>query len=104
MSIYSIWTQYCINATWYGHDQPVLRKPSLLYYLIFIVSHLPLDAPEILLGVLCQLGPVIPGVGPIGRSPILLEDKISFSIKIVSRGKHAVLYNCLVDSCAESGL
>ncbi len=42
--------------------------------------------------------------GSMGRCQVLLENEISISIKLVSRRKHEVLYNFLVDGCVDCGL
>ncbi len=42
--------------------------------------------------------------GTVGRCQVLLENEISISIKLVSRRKHEVLYNFLVDGCVDCGL
>ncbi len=42
--------------------------------------------------------------GSVGRCQVLLENEISISIKLVSRRKHEVLYNFLVDGCVDCGL
>ncbi len=42
--------------------------------------------------------------GSVGRCQVLLENEISISIKLVSRRKHEVLYNVLVDGCVDCGL
>ncbi len=39
--------------------------------------------------------------GSVGRCQVLLENEISISIKLVSRRKHEVLYNVLVDGCVD---
>ncbi len=39
--------------------------------------------------------------GSVGRCQILLENEISISIKLVSRRKHEVLKNFLVDGCID---
>ena len=48
--------------------------------------------------------PVTSHFGTVGRCQILLEKEISISIKLVSRWKHEVLLNLLVDGCIDSGL
>ncbi len=45
-----------------------------------------------------------PAFGSVGRCQILLENEISISIKLVSRRKHEVLQNFLVDGCVDCGL
>ncbi len=42
--------------------------------------------------------------GSVGRCQVLLENEISISIKLVSRRKHEVLSNFLVDGCVDCGL
>ncbi len=42
--------------------------------------------------------------GSVSRCQVLLENEISISIKLVSRKKHEVLYNFLVDGCVDCGL
>ncbi len=42
--------------------------------------------------------------GSVGRCQVLLENEISISIKLVSRRKHEVLQNFLVDGCIDCGL
>ncbi len=42
--------------------------------------------------------------GSVGRCQVLLENEISISIKLVSRRKHEVLQNFLVDGCVDCGL
>ncbi len=42
--------------------------------------------------------------GSVCRCQVLLENEISISIKLVSRRKHEVLYNVLVDGCVDCGL
>ncbi len=42
--------------------------------------------------------------GSVGRCQVLLENEISISIKLVSRRKHEVLQNVLVDGCVDCGL
>ncbi len=44
------------------------------------------------------------GFGSVGRCQVLLEKEISISIKLVSRWKHKVLQNLLVDGCIDFGL
>ncbi len=42
--------------------------------------------------------------GSVDRCQVLLENEISISIKLVSRRKHEVLLNFLVDGCVDCGL
>ncbi len=42
--------------------------------------------------------------GSVGRCQVLLENEISISVKLVSRRKHEVLLNFLVDGCVDCGL
>ncbi len=42
--------------------------------------------------------------GSVGRCQVLLEKEICISIKLVSRRKHEVPYNFLVDGCVDCGL
>ncbi len=42
--------------------------------------------------------PALGTVGSVGRCRVLLENEICISIKLVSRRKHEVLYNLLVDA------
>ncbi len=42
--------------------------------------------------------------GSVGRCQVLLENEISISIKLVSRRKHEVLQNLLLDGCVDCGL
>ncbi len=42
-------------------------------------------------------------VGTVGRCQILLENKISIFKKLVSRRKHEVLQNVLVNGCSDVG-
>ncbi len=48
--------------------------------------------------------PAFDTFGSVGRCQVLLENEISFSIKLVSRRKHEVLQNVLVDDCVDCGL
>ncbi len=48
--------------------------------------------------------PAFGNFGSVGRCKVLLENEISISIKLVSRRKHEMLYNFLVDGCVDCGL
>ncbi len=48
--------------------------------------------------------PVFGTFGSVGRCQVQLENEISISIKLVSRRKHEVLQNFLVDGCVDCGL
>ena len=48
--------------------------------------------------------PVTSRFGTVGRCQVLPEKEISISIKLVSRQKHEVLQNLLVEGCIDSGL
>ncbi len=48
--------------------------------------------------------PAFGSFGSVGRCQVLLENKISISLKLVSRRKHEVLQNFLVDGCVDCGL
>ncbi len=115
---------YCINAAWHGGTQPValLRcngSPGCfdggLQVICIVgsgVSHLPLDnTPYILYGVQVRrvcwpikhsntmlIEPAFGTFGSVGRCQFLLENEISISTKLVSRRKHDVLKNFLVDA------
>ncbi|MEQ2190223.1 hypothetical protein GOODEAATRI_033584 [Goodea atripinnis] len=47
------------------------------------------------------IGPAFGTFGSVARYQVLLENKISISIQLVSRRKHEVLYNVLVDGCVD---
>ncbi len=82
------------------------------------VSHLPLyNTPYILYGVQVRrvcwpikhsntmvIEPAFGTFSSVCRCQVLLENEIYISIKLVSRRKHEVLYNCLVDGCIDCGL
>ncbi len=82
------------------------------------VSHLPLDNTHrfSMLGfrsgefagqsstVNLVIEPAFGAFGSVGRCQVLLENEISISIKFVSRRKHEVLLNVLVDGCVDCGL
>ncbi len=118
---------YCIDAAWHGGNQPVtvLRcngSPGFfdsgLQVICIVgsgVSHLPLD--KILYGVqvsrVCWpikhsntmvIEPAFGTFGSVDRCQNLLENEISIFIKLVSRRKHEVLKNFLVDVCIDCGL
>ena len=48
--------------------------------------------------------PVTSRFGTVGRCQVVLEKEISISVKLVSRQKHEVLLNLLVDGYIDSGL
>ncbi len=87
--------------------------PSAHLHFWFLVSHFSLDnSPYILYGIqvwwVCWpvkhtntmvIWPTFGAFGSVGRCQILLEKEISISIKLVSRWKHKVLQNLLVDGC-----
>ncbi len=50
------------------------------------------------------IAPAFGTFGSGGRCEVLLENEISISIKLVSRRKHEVLYDFLVDGCVDCGL
>ncbi len=120
----------CINAPWHEGNQFVAL---LRWYgstgcfdsgvqVISIVgsgvSHLPLyNTPYILYGVQVRrvcwpikhsntmvIEPAFGTFGSVCRCQVLLENEICISIKLVSRRKHEVLYNFLVDGCIDCGL
>ncbi len=76
-------------------------------------SHLPLEnIPQIVYGVQVRrvcweikhsdtmlIESAFGTFGSVGRCKALLENEISISIKLVSRWKHEVLYNFLIDGC-----
>ncbi len=119
---------YCINVAWHGDNPPValLRCNEAQVTLITAfrssellsgVSHLPLDNTQILYGVQVRrvccpikhsntmvIEPAFGTFGSVDRCQVLLENEISISIKLVSRRKHEVLYNVLVDGCVDCGL
>lgn len=49
-------------------------------------------------------GPGFDAFGSVRRLKVLLENKVSISIKLVLEGKHKLLQNVLVDGCIDSGL
>ncbi len=101
----------CINAAWHGDNQPVALfmyngSPGcfdsglqVICIVVSGVSHLLL-----LYGVQVRrvcwpikhsntmvIEPAFSTFGSVGRSPVLLENEISISLKLVSRRKHDVL-------------
>ncbi|MEQ2300975.1 hypothetical protein AMECASPLE_031280 [Ameca splendens] len=122
-----IWVcmSYCLYAAWHRGDQSVVLLrcsgspgcfdigPQVIFIVGSGVSHLPLDnTPLILYGVLVSpvcwsvnhsnsmvIGPASGIFGSVGRYQVLLENKVSISINLVSRRKHEVLSNVLVDDC-----
>ncbi len=80
-----------------------------------LVSHFPLDnIPKILFGVqvwwVCWpvqhtmvIWPTFSAFGSVGRCQILLENEIIIFKKLVSRRKHKVLQNFLVNGCSDVG-
>ncbi len=125
LGLVSFCMNYCINAAWHGGNEPVAllrcnESPgyfdSGLQVICIVgsgVSHLPLDnTPYILYGVQVRrvcwpikhsdtmvIEPAFGSFGTVGSCQVLLENEISISIKLVSRRKHEVLYNVLVDGC-----
>ncbi len=120
---------YCINVAWHGGNQPValLRcNESTGYFdnslqVICIVgsgvSHLLDNTPYILYGVQVRrvccpikhsntmvIEQAFGTFGSVDRCQVLLENEISIAIKLVSRRKHEVLYNVLIDGCVDCGL
>ncbi len=121
---------YCINAAWHGGNQPValLRcngspgcYDSGLQVICIVgpgVSHLPLDdTPQIIYGFQVRrvywpikhsntmvIEPAFGTFGSVGKCQVLLENKISISIKLVNRRKHEVLKHFLVGGCVDCGL
>ncbi len=120
---------YCLNSAWHGGDQfvallrwygsPGFFDSSLQLICIFwsLVSHFPLDnTPYIFYGVqvwwvrwpvkhtnTMVILPTFGAFGSVGRCQILLENEISFFKKLVSRRKHEVLQNVLVNGCSDVG-
>ncbi len=120
---------YCLNSAWHGGDQivallrwygsPGLFDSGLQLICIFwsLVSHFPLDnIPKILFGVqvwwVCWpvkhtntmvIWPTFSAFGSVGRCQILLENEIIIFKKLVSRRKHKVLQNFLVNGCSDVG-
>ncbi len=120
---------YCLNSAWHGGDQivallrwygsPGLFDCGLQLICIFwsLVSHFPLDnIPKILFGVqvwwVCWpvqhtntmvIWPTFSAFGSVGRCQILLENEIIIFKKLVSRRKHKVLQNFLVNGCSDVG-
>ncbi len=121
---------YCINAAWHEDNQPVAllrcnESPGCfdngLHVICIVgsgVSRLPLDnTPSILYGVQVRwvcwpikhsntmvIEPAFGTFGSVGRCQVLLENEISISIKLVSRRKHEVLLNFLIDGCVDCRL
>ncbi len=110
-------TSSSISEVWRGSDQPVtllrhywvfsssvLLDPLFLTFLLkishrfhmgfrFQVRHVGWSAKHLEMVVAVWAG-----------AKVLLEKEISISIKLVSRWKHKVLQNLLVDSCIDFGL
>ncbi len=98
----SISTNDSIGEVWHGSDQPVallrhywafsssvLSVPLFLIFLLKIShrSHMGFRS-----GMLA---------GTVAGAKVLLEKEISISIKLVSKWKHKVLQNLLVDGCID---
>ncbi len=116
---------YCLNSAWPGGDQfvallrwcgsPGFFDSGLQLICIFLVScfsffswQYPIDSllDSGLVSLLASQAyqhmvilPTFGAFGSVGRCQILLENEISISIKLVSRWKHKVLQNLLVDGC-----
>ncbi len=119
---------YCLNSASHGGDQFValLRwygSPGffdsglqLICIVGSLVSHLPHRFSMILYGVQVRrvcwpvkhtntmvIEPTFGAFGSVGRCQILLENEISIFKKLVSRIKHEVLQNFLVNGCSDVG-
>ncbi len=120
---------YCINVAWHGGNQPVallrcneaqvaliaaFRSSALsgLVSLIFLLTILHrfsgVQVRRVCLPIkhsnTMVIEPAFGTFGSVGRCQVLLENEISISIKLVSRRKHEVLYNFLVDGCVDCEL
>ncbi len=133
MFIYCICTQYlvgapfalitCLNLAWHGGDQfvallrwygsPGFFDSGLQLICIFwsLVSHFPLDntfrsgefAGQSSTPTPWSFNQLFGAFGSAGRCQILLENEISIFKKLVSRRKHEVLQNFLVNGCSDVG-
>ncbi len=120
---------YCINAAWHGGKQPVARsgvmeaqvaliaafRSSALLGLVSLIFLLTIshrfsmgfrsgDFTGQSSSNTMVIKPAFGTFGTVCRCQVLLENEISISIKLVSRRKHEVLYNVLVDGCVDCGL
>ncbi len=116
LGLASFCMNYCINAAWYGGDQPValLRcneaqvtlitafRSSVLLGLVSLIFLLTISH-RFSMGFrsgefsgqsssnTMVIKPAFGTFGSVGRCQVLLENEISISIKLVSRRKHEVL-------------
>ncbi len=111
---------YGLNSAWHGGDQivallrwcgsPGFFDSDLQLICIFwsLVSHFPLNRSGEFAGQSSTPTPwsfnqLLVLVAVKGRCQILLENKISIFKKLVSRRKHEVLQNFLVNVCSDIG-
>ncbi len=113
----SFWFNYCLNSAWHGGDQfvallrwygsPGFFDSGLQLICIFwsLVSHFPLTIVFPLSGEFAgqTSTPTFGAFGSVGRCQILLENEISIFKKLVSRRKHEVLQNVLINGCSDFG-
>ncbi len=109
---------YCLNSARHGGDQLValLRcidaQVSLtvafcssaffgLLFLIFLLTIPHRFSMGFRSGEFAGQSPTFGAFGRVGRCQILLENKISILKKLVSRRKHEVLQNVLVNGCSD---
>ncbi len=78
-----------------------LLKISHRFYMAVQVRHVGWPIKHSNIMVSKSLGS---GFGTVGRCQVLLGKEIRISIKLVSRWKHKVLQNLLVDGCIDFGL
>ncbi len=104
LGLASFCMNYCINAAWHGGNEPVARSSSSWQYPIYSLCG---SGQATLLANQAQWHhghePAFGIFGSVGRCQVLLENEISISIKLVSRRKHEVLYNVLVDAVLTVG-
>ncbi len=114
----SFWFDYLLNLAWHGCDQfvallrwygsPGFFDSGLQLICIFwsLVSHFPLTIVFPLSGEFAGQSstPTFGAFGSVGRCQILLENEISIFKKLVSRRKHEVLQNVLINGCSDFGL
>ncbi len=120
---------YCLNSAWHECDQfvallmcygsPGFFDSGLQLICIFLVSCFSLSSWQYPIDSLWGSGLVIlqasqahqhhghltnfGAFGSVGRCQILLENEVSIFKKLVSRKKHEVLKNVLVNGCSDVG-
>ncbi len=88
---------YCLNSAWHGGDQFVsLIRFSMGFRSGEFAGQSSTPTPW-------SFNQLLGAFGSVGRCQILLENEISIFKKLVSRRKHEVLQNLLVNGCSDVG-